>query len=171
MNVLNVHRLDLLELRDIFSNPTLLNHHFDEAPKRIKAGRLCCGVLDWGGFGATCLGHKLWWYFNCSEFELLKERAPPNDWLVTCSHCFFRPADDRQICTGELSGVFADFRGLVRWGVLEKCRRSVGFWFEIKQWVWSLGLLVGFPFSMVCLFGSFESGYFRPFDSSQVTFD
>ena len=52
----------------------------DEAPKRIKAGRLCCGVLDWGGFGATCLGHKLWWYFNCSEFELLKERA---EWL-TC---------------------------------------------------------------------------------------
>jgi len=40
---------------------------------RDEAGRLCCGVLDWGGFGATCLGHKLWWYFNCSEFELLKE--------------------------------------------------------------------------------------------------
>ena len=39
-----------------------------------QAGKLTCGVLDWGGFGASCLGHKLWWYFNCSEFEMLKER-------------------------------------------------------------------------------------------------
>ncbi|CAL1161109.1 unnamed protein product [Cladocopium goreaui] len=40
---------------------------------RDEAGKLCCGVLDWGGFGQSCLGHKLWWYFNCSEFELLKD--------------------------------------------------------------------------------------------------
>eukprot|EP00913_Durusdinium_trenchii_P008714 g8185.t1 len=42
---------------------------------RDEAGKLLCGVLDWGGFGASCLGHKLWWYFNCSEFEMLKERT------------------------------------------------------------------------------------------------
>lgn len=150
-----------------FSNPTLLNHHFDEAPKRIKAGRLCCGVLDWGGFGATCLGHKLWWYFNCSEFELLKEFSERSaEWRTTsdnrrCPRWRLWP-DGRlteNLVPGELSGVFADFRGLVPPGGLGGCaRRSVGFCFEIKQWVFQVYRSTG-RFSMVCLFGNFESGF------------
>lgn len=61
------------------------------------------------------------------------------DWLEQISIFCFGPAgwSAENLVPGELSGVFADFRGLVRWGVWEKCRRSVGFWFEIKQWVWS----------------------------------
>ncbi|CAE8716304.1 unnamed protein product [Polarella glacialis] len=39
---------------------------------RDEAGTLDCGVLDWGGFGASCLGHKIWWYLNCAEFDQLK---------------------------------------------------------------------------------------------------
>eukprot|EP00931_Biecheleriopsis_adriatica_P105522 TRINITY_DN80084_c0_g1_i1.p1 TRINITY_DN80084_c0_g1~~TRINITY_DN80084_c0_g1_i1.p1 ORF type:complete len:659 (-),score=158.66 TRINITY_DN80084_c0_g1_i1:108-2084(-) len=39
---------------------------------RDEAGRLDCGVLDWGGFGAGCLGHKIWWYLNCAEWEEIK---------------------------------------------------------------------------------------------------
>lgn len=37
------------------------------------SGKMDCGVLDWGGFGAGCLGHKVWWYLNCCEFEQLKQ--------------------------------------------------------------------------------------------------
>lgn len=36
---------------------------------RDMEGKLDCGVLDWGGFGAACVGHKLYWYINCAEWE------------------------------------------------------------------------------------------------------
>eukprot|EP00930_Biecheleria_cincta_P017401 TRINITY_DN1384_c0_g1_i1.p1 TRINITY_DN1384_c0_g1~~TRINITY_DN1384_c0_g1_i1.p1 ORF type:complete len:866 (+),score=156.45 TRINITY_DN1384_c0_g1_i1:333-2600(+) len=36
---------------------------------RDTEGRLECGVLDWGGFGSACVGHKLYWYINCAEWE------------------------------------------------------------------------------------------------------
>merc|ERR1719510_2258542 len=36
---------------------------------RDEAGKLDCGVIDWGGFGENCLGHKMWWCFNCADFE------------------------------------------------------------------------------------------------------
>lgn len=40
---------------------------------RDEAGNLDCGVLDWGGFGSGCLGHKIWWYLNCSEWQPIQE--------------------------------------------------------------------------------------------------
>ena len=59
----------------VFLVPMLTNSGVASLPQLRQAGKLLCGVLDWGGFGASCLGHKLWWYFNCSEFEMLKERT------------------------------------------------------------------------------------------------
>ncbi|CAE7205261.1 CPK2, partial [Symbiodinium natans] len=40
---------------------------------RDEAATLHCGVLDWGGFGAGCLGHKIWWYLNCSEWQPIQD--------------------------------------------------------------------------------------------------
>lgn len=40
---------------------------------RDASGKLDCGVLDWGGFGASCVGHKVWWYLNCCEWEDIKK--------------------------------------------------------------------------------------------------
>eukprot|EP00933_Yihiella_yeosuensis_P019283 TRINITY_DN15644_c0_g1_i1.p1 TRINITY_DN15644_c0_g1~~TRINITY_DN15644_c0_g1_i1.p1 ORF type:complete len:620 (-),score=124.09 TRINITY_DN15644_c0_g1_i1:65-1924(-) len=40
---------------------------------RDEEGKLDCGVLDWGGFGQGCLGHKVWWYLNCSEWSQIEE--------------------------------------------------------------------------------------------------
>eukprot|EP00439_Symbiodinium_sp_Y106_P035832 s775_g4.t1 len=36
---------------------------------RDEHGKLDCGVLDWGGFGSACVGHKLYWYINCAEWD------------------------------------------------------------------------------------------------------
>lgn len=36
---------------------------------RDRQGKLDCGALDWGGFGTGCLGHKIWWYLMCCEWE------------------------------------------------------------------------------------------------------
>merc|ERR1712039_294665 len=36
---------------------------------RDAAGKLDCGIIDWGGFGSGPLGHKMWWSFNCSDFD------------------------------------------------------------------------------------------------------
>lgn len=75
---------------------------------RDEEEKLCCGVLDWGGFGASCLGHKLWWYFNCSEFELLK--APSRIFMVfhRFSWAFYRFSS---VFIGFLS-IFIAFVGL-----------------------------------------------------------
>jgi len=48
---------------------------------RDEAGTLDCGVIDWGGFSAGCVGHKLWWCFNCAEFEQVRDNLP--DYLDT----------------------------------------------------------------------------------------
>mmetsp|Transcript_12955 Transcript_12955/g.40419 ORF Transcript_12955/g.40419 Transcript_12955/m.40419 type:complete len:662 (+) Transcript_12955:133-2118(+) len=36
---------------------------------RDEQGVLDCGVIDWGGFGVSNLGHKIYWILNCSDFE------------------------------------------------------------------------------------------------------
>lgn len=36
---------------------------------RDEDGKLDCGVFDWGGFGKSSLGHKVWWCFNCADFD------------------------------------------------------------------------------------------------------
>lgn len=36
---------------------------------RDDGGTLDCGLIDWGGFGASNLGHKIYWILNCSDFE------------------------------------------------------------------------------------------------------
>lgn len=36
---------------------------------RDEDGNLDCGVLDWGGFMQSCVGHKLWWLMNCGDFD------------------------------------------------------------------------------------------------------
>lgn len=36
-------------------------------------GELECGVIDWGGFGYGSLGHKIWWTFNCADYENFKD--------------------------------------------------------------------------------------------------
>mmetsp|Transcript_59363 Transcript_59363/g.133752 ORF Transcript_59363/g.133752 Transcript_59363/m.133752 type:complete len:667 (-) Transcript_59363:79-2079(-) len=40
---------------------------------RDAEGNLDCGIIDWGGFGQSCLGHKIYWCLNCSDFENIKE--------------------------------------------------------------------------------------------------
>lgn len=39
---------------------------------RDNDGKLDCGVFDWGGFGQTNIGHKIWWTFNCADFDQFK---------------------------------------------------------------------------------------------------
>lgn len=42
---------------------------------RKPDGRLDIGVFDWGGMGAFSLGHKLWWWLYCSEFEFFTKNV------------------------------------------------------------------------------------------------
>lgn len=39
---------------------------------RDENGALDVGVLDWGGFGCSSLGHKMWWWLYCMDYEPLK---------------------------------------------------------------------------------------------------
>jgi len=39
---------------------------------RDESGTLDTGVLDWGGFNASSLGHKMWWWLYCQDYEPLK---------------------------------------------------------------------------------------------------
>merc|ERR1712113_935667 len=36
---------------------------------RNEDGSLECGVFDWGGFGLSNLGRKVWWCFNCADWD------------------------------------------------------------------------------------------------------
>mmetsp|Transcript_75238 Transcript_75238/g.166438 ORF Transcript_75238/g.166438 Transcript_75238/m.166438 type:complete len:719 (-) Transcript_75238:109-2265(-) len=40
---------------------------------RDDKGKLDCGIFDFGGFGYGPLHHRIWWGFNCGEFEDIKE--------------------------------------------------------------------------------------------------
>merc|ERR1712146_452677 len=40
---------------------------------RDDAGELDLGVLDWGAMGQMSVGHKLWWWLYCCEFDILTE--------------------------------------------------------------------------------------------------
>lgn len=40
---------------------------------RDDDGVLDCGVFDWGGFGVSCIGHKMWWSFNCADFDQVRD--------------------------------------------------------------------------------------------------
>jgi len=40
---------------------------------RDEKGKLCCGAFDFGNFGNTCLGQKLWWWIYCSDYDNLKK--------------------------------------------------------------------------------------------------
>jgi len=40
---------------------------------RDDKGKLDCGVIDWGGFGEGPLGHKMWWTFNCADFDQFRQ--------------------------------------------------------------------------------------------------
>uniref|UniRef100_A0A7S1S643 CHK kinase-like domain-containing protein n=1 Tax=Alexandrium catenella TaxID=2925 RepID=A0A7S1S643_ALECA len=40
---------------------------------RDSDGQLDCGIYDWGGFGSSSLGHKIYWMFNCSDFDQFRE--------------------------------------------------------------------------------------------------
>mmetsp|Transcript_112413 Transcript_112413/g.210816 ORF Transcript_112413/g.210816 Transcript_112413/m.210816 type:complete len:972 (+) Transcript_112413:77-2992(+) len=48
---------------------------------RDADGNLDCGVLDWGGFGAQSVGHKMWWWLYCMDYEPLKDGV---DSLLQC---------------------------------------------------------------------------------------
>jgi len=39
---------------------------------RDESGKLDCGVFDWGSMGAGCMGHKLWWWLYCRDYEPFK---------------------------------------------------------------------------------------------------
>lgn len=38
---------------------------------RDDNGEMDLGVFDWGGMGARSLGHKLWWWLYCGDFDVL----------------------------------------------------------------------------------------------------
>jgi len=40
---------------------------------RDDAGTLDCGVIDWGGFGVSSVGRKVYWILNCSDFENIRD--------------------------------------------------------------------------------------------------
>jgi len=39
---------------------------------RDDAGRLDCGVFDWGGLGVASCGSKLWWWYYCMDYPDFK---------------------------------------------------------------------------------------------------
>eukprot|EP00413_Alexandrium_margalefii_P009225 CAMPEP_0204533570 /NCGR_PEP_ID=MMETSP0661-20131031/12360_1 /ASSEMBLY_ACC=CAM_ASM_000606 /TAXON_ID=109239 /ORGANISM="Alexandrium margalefi, Strain AMGDE01CS-322" /LENGTH=640 /DNA_ID=CAMNT_0051539927 /DNA_START=66 /DNA_END=1988 /DNA_ORIENTATION=- len=39
---------------------------------RDESGKLDCGVFDWGNMGSGCMGHKLWWWLYCRDYENFK---------------------------------------------------------------------------------------------------
>lgn len=43
---------------------------------RDADGNLECGVFDWGAMGSNSLGHKLWWWLYCMDFEPFKAHLP-----------------------------------------------------------------------------------------------
>jgi hypothetical protein len=38
---------------------------------RTERGKLTVGVFDWGGLGSGSLGHKLWWWLYCNDYDVL----------------------------------------------------------------------------------------------------
>mmetsp|Transcript_46315 Transcript_46315/g.119013 ORF Transcript_46315/g.119013 Transcript_46315/m.119013 type:complete len:574 (-) Transcript_46315:115-1836(-) len=48
---------------------------------RDPAGKLDCGVLDWGGASTSSLGWKLWWWLYGCEYEFLNDNI---DGLLKC---------------------------------------------------------------------------------------
>eukprot|EP00415_Alexandrium_ostenfeldii_P003306 UN3306 len=42
---------------------------------RDDSGKLDCGVFDWGNMGQGCMGHKLWWWVYCRDYEPFKRQA------------------------------------------------------------------------------------------------
>merc|ERR1712217_57664 len=51
------------------NNLNIDNAYFWKDPQN----KLDCGVIDFGGFGVSNLGHKLYWILNCSEFENIRD--------------------------------------------------------------------------------------------------
>eukprot|EP00971_Amphidinium_carterae_P296166 5882981-Amphidinium_carterae.1 len=54
-------------------------------------GTLDCGLLDWGGFGISALGHKIWWMFNTALFDSFKQHL--NDYIELCASTYEREGD------------------------------------------------------------------------------
>merc|ERR1712226_1343660 len=40
---------------------------------RDGAGKLHCGVFDWGSMGSMCVGHKLWWWLYCADYSVFNK--------------------------------------------------------------------------------------------------
>merc|ERR1719263_2226977 len=38
---------------------------------RSDSGRLNVGVFDWGGLNSGSLGHKLWWWLYCGDYDVI----------------------------------------------------------------------------------------------------
>jgi len=43
---------------------------------RDADGKLDLGVFDWGGMGASSLGHKMWWWVYCTDFPVFQANLP-----------------------------------------------------------------------------------------------
>jgi len=52
---------------------------------RDEKGQLDCGVFDWGMMGTGCMGHKLWWWMYCRDFDPWK-RNMANDLKTFCDN-------------------------------------------------------------------------------------
>lgn len=40
---------------------------------RDDRGELHLGVFDWGGMGSMCLGHKIWWWIYCADYDVYEK--------------------------------------------------------------------------------------------------
>jgi len=63
---------------------------------RNAEGQLDCGVFDWGNMGAGCMGHKLWWWFYCRDYEPFKRNLGKDlDLFIECYKSGGGPALDK----------------------------------------------------------------------------
>jgi len=64
---------------------------------RDESGKLDCGVFDWGNMGQGCMGHKLWWWLYCRDYEPFK-RQLSNDMklFIDCYHSAGGPMLDKK---------------------------------------------------------------------------
>jgi hypothetical protein len=70
---------------------------------RDDQGRLEGGIFDWGGMGSESLGHKLWWWLYCADYEMLQGNT---DGLIDLFVSIYHESGGPKLEAAELKRMF-----------------------------------------------------------------
>jgi len=70
---------------------------------RDEQGRLRVGIFDWGFMGCTAIGHKLWWWLYCADYDVLKDNI---DGFLDCFIQTYHAAGGPMLDFKELKSMF-----------------------------------------------------------------